>query len=151
MGNLKMRRTEMKPKLPANFPPSTTLLNLNDPHFAKQLANVLGVEKGESVEIITSQFTRTDGKKITYMPTTVEEFDRLKTMSENNLKIAGCQIWDKENGNTHWLYPAEWYNFIPDGYIVTGISGEAKPFRRGATDDDVRYGVLAYGFVQKEN
>ena len=137
----------MKPKLPANFPANATLLNIDDENFANQLRMTLGLEGNETAEFIFPQFARTDGKKITYLPSTVEEFDGLKTTPENYLKIAGCQIWDKENGKTHWLYPAEWYDLIPEGYIVTDINGEDEPFKKGVTEDDICFGALAYGFI----
>ena len=43
------------------------------------------------------------------------------------------------------LFPHEWYNVIPDGFIVTGLYGESYPFKRGKSDDDKRFGCLPYG------
>lgn len=43
------------------------------------------------------------------------------------------------------LIPGEWYNQIPDGFMVTGLSGEPYPFKKNETDDDIRFGCLAYG------
>jgi hypothetical protein len=48
-----------------------------------------------------------------------------------------------------WLFPAEWYNIIPDKFIVTGLYGESYPFEKGKTDDDRRFGCLAYGIRRK--
>lgn len=50
-----------------------------------------------------------------------------------------------------WLFPAEWYNKIPNGFIVTGLYGEAYPFQKGKSDDDIRFGCLAYGIRRKIN
>lgn len=46
-----------------------------------------------------------------------------------------------------WLFPFEWYDHIPDGYMVTTISEHVEPFKRGETDNDKRFGCLAYGIV----
>lgn len=43
------------------------------------------------------------------------------------------------------LIPGEWYDVIPDGFIVTGLYGEQYPFKKGETDDDIRFGCLPYG------
>ncbi len=43
------------------------------------------------------------------------------------------------------LIPGEWYNIIPDGFIVTGLNGEQYPFKNGDSDDDIRFGCLPYG------
>ena len=36
---------------------------------------------------------------------------------------------------------------LPDGYEVTDIFWEVEPFKRGQTDDDMRFGVLSFGIV----
>lgn len=43
------------------------------------------------------------------------------------------------------LIPGEWYNTIPNGFMVTGLHGEEYAFEKGKTDDDTRFGCLAYG------
>lgn len=48
------------------------------------------------------------------------------------------------------LFPNEWYNAIPNGFKVTGLSGEQYPFKKGDTDDDIRFGCLAYGILRSE-
>jgi hypothetical protein len=60
----------------------------------------------------------------------------------------------------HWRYvlafaiplgefPAEWYDHIPEGFEIVTINGAMKPFERGVTDDDRRFGLLAFGIVVK--
>jgi len=44
-----------------------------------------------------------------------------------------------------YLIPGEWYDIIPDGFMVTGLYGEQYPFKHGESDDDIRFGCLAYG------
>ena len=94
------------------------------------------------VEIITPQFERTNGIQ-PVMPDGGEKwFDMLKTLPPETLYNIGLQKWEEG----HWLYPSEWYKFIPAGYIVTDINGKDEAFIPGITDDDIRFGCLSYGF-----
>jgi hypothetical protein len=92
------------------------------------------------------QFDRTDG----IHPVQVEGgkfwFDQLKTLPHETLLALGMGLW--EIG--HYLYPVEWYDFIPDGYMVTSICGVDEPFKHGETDNDRRFGMLSYGFRTHE-
>lgn len=48
-----------------------------------------------------------------------------------------------------YLIPGEWYNSIPDNYPLTSITGRIEPFKKGKTDNDIRFGCLAYGIRRK--
>ena len=126
-----------------------TVLNIDDENFAVKLNDAIGVKSGDTIEIITPQFDRTDGVDITSkpIPNTVRNFDTLKLLPKEILVEMGLGVWDETSTTTHYLYPKEWYDSIPDGYPVTFISGDTEPFKTGKTDDDYRYGCLAYGFV----
>lgn len=119
------------------------VLDMQDPNFAENFASAIGAKEGETINLITPQFERDDGLKIKYIPKTIEEFDALKSMPDDKLRELGLQLWD----TNHWLYPAEWYDFIPDGYEMIDINGESEKFKKGVTDDDMRFGALAYGFI----
>lgn len=47
------------------------------------------------------------------------------------------------------LFPGEWYNLIPNGFSVVGLSGEKYSFEKGKSDNDIRFGCLAYGITRK--
>lgn len=126
-------------------------LDMTDENFTKDLMKALDVKPGDTVNIMQPQFKRTDGRVIQYIPKLEREYRALPLMHPENLKKIGCQIWNSENGKTHWLYPAEWYEHIPAGLEVFGICGDTKIFEPGVTDDDRRFGALAYGFVQTVN
>jgi hypothetical protein len=101
--------------------------------------------KSEGVTSISfPQFERIDEITPVMPDGSKEFFDSLKTLSHETLTAVGLGLWD----DGHYLFPKEWYNFIPDGYMVTSISGNIEPFKRGETDDDIRYGMLAYGFIK---
>lgn len=127
------------------------MLDMADENFTEDLMKALGVEKGEKINFITPQFERTDGRTVSYLPKTPEEYEAIKLMEPDNLKKVGCQIWEEENGVTHWLYPSEWYDSIPNGTEIISICGNAEKFEHGKTDNDIRFGALAYGFKQTQH
>ena len=47
------------------------------------------------------------------------------------------------------LFPGEWFDAIPEGFVTTGLSGESKPWKKSEEDDDIRFGCLAYGIRRK--
>lgn len=108
------------------------------------IRTAIGVGPYDEVECVTPQFTRTDGKQIVYFPHTVLEFNRLKTLDKATLKEIGLGAWD-ESGLM--LFPGEWYHHIPAGYMVTCIDGTESPWEPGVSDDDIRFGCLAYGII----
>jgi len=119
------------------------VLDMSDPDFAEQLVEALGLKPGDSVKIMTPQFDRTDHiRPVEY----VEDFESLRRMSPETLRAAGCGQWDKGNDDgVLMLFPAEWYEIIPNGTQVETICGESIQFKHGETDDDRRFGMLSYG------
>ena len=53
--------------------------------------------------------------------------------------------------STHelWLFPDEWYSAIPAGLPIININAASELFVPGVTDDDIRFGCLAYGVLIK--
>jgi hypothetical protein len=47
------------------------------------------------------------------------------------------------------LFPGEWFNIIPEGFLVTDLFGEQYAFIKEKSDDDIRFGCLAYGIRRK--
>lgn len=123
------------------------MLDMSDPNFAEKFMAAIGAKPGDEVVIQTPQFERTDGLEV---PAPICDFERLRELSEDTLKAIGCQQWDEPDadGNVLWLYPAEWYAHIPDGTTIHDINGHVEQFKRGETDDDMRFGALAYGFIR---
>lgn len=101
-----------------------------------------------TIQIITPQFDRVDDVTVNQGPTTLEAVEALKTLSPEALRALGCGLWTETEEHRHWLFPKEWYNDIPDGMMVEVISGDCEKFVRGETDDDTRFGLLAFGFFQ---
>lgn len=120
------------------------VLNLNDPDFVEKFREAVGLKQGEKLQIMMPQFKRTDGLQV---PLPQVDFAKLHELSEETLMAIGCARWDEPdaNGDTLWLLPYEWYDHIPEGFMLTCIDGKDEPFQRGVTDNDMRCGVLAYG------
>ena len=118
-------------------------------HISAAIRKVLGVGPYDKVEVALPQFDRTDGKKITFFLKTVEELLGLKFHAPDWVLIdIGMRVWDEKDGKLHWLFPAEWYDTIPNGYPIVGLDGEVETFIRGETDSDRRFGCLGYGWIR---
>jgi len=125
------------------------MLDEDDEDFTRDLMRALGVKPTDQVSIARPTFERQDGRLVSYLPNTPEEYEALKLMLPSSLEKIGCQMWEvDQKGNVHWLYPAEWYDSIPDGTEVISIMGVIKKFERGITSNDKRFGALSYGFKQ---
>lgn len=124
------------------------ILDPKEPDFIAKLRAAIGVQPGEIVEILGPQFNREDGIEV---PAPMVDFSKLPSLFEETLKQIGCQKWDEpdKDGNVLWLYPAEWYDYIPEGHVMRCIDGSDEVMKRGVTDDDMRCGALAYGFLRK--
>lgn len=124
------------------------MLDMDSPTFAEDFASAIGLQPGEKLEIMTPQFERTDGVKV---PVLVDfnDWENLHKKDEATLLALGFGVWDETEKGKHWLFPKEWYDSIPDGHQITDISGNKKEFKRGETDDDYRFGCLAFGFIQE--
>lgn len=112
--------------------------------------DAIGVQPGESLQIVTPQFERTDGVTVpSPADFTRADWENLHTRPAETLEALGLGIWTKDKKRTHWLYPKEWYGLIPDGLPIVQIDGERELFKRGETDDDYRFGCLSFGFIQE--
>ena len=47
-----------------------------------------------------------------------------------------------------WLFPLGWFDKIPNGFECVGIDGKKFEFNSQTTDNDVRYGCLAFGILR---
>lgn len=125
-------------------------LFLNDPNFPEKLNLALGLEEGDTIQIILPQFDRVDGK-VVEEPDEFIDVEELKQKTEEELEALGLDKWSDETNL--WLFPAEWYNKIPNGTVLYDIFDEELIFEKDVTDDDTRFGLLAYGiklFTEKE-
>lgn len=114
---------------------------------AKQIREAIGASNDEPVIVITPQFERTPDMPPAQPPpgsrNDMGAWVNLRTMTRAELKALGCGNWDRRL----MLFPGEWYAFIPNGFEIVNISGRSKPFVRGETSDDIRFGCLAYGVI----
>ena len=123
------------------------MLDISSPTFVKDFADAVGIKPGEPIEITTPQFHRTDGAQLTAPELTADEWKYLSKMPLDRVRQLGCQVWNDTEKGIHWLFPGEWYPYIPDWLDVLCIDGDIEKFQRGVTDDSIRFGALAYGFM----
>ena len=130
-------------------------ISVNDPNFFGKLRELIGVKEGETVEVRTPQFKRDpkEGSPI-YYPKSKEAFDTLKilpfsTLEKFCIRKFGEIEFGELKGKILYLYPGEWYEFIPEGYEVINIMGHRDLFKKNKMDRDIRYGCLSYGFIKE--
>ncbi len=86
----------------------------------------------------------------------VNTFDADLGMTREELNDLGLRHWAQEGedqgnptGNHLWLFPSSFYAHIPAGFPIVTISFMREEFMPGQTDDDHRFGLLAYGVLGK--
>jgi hypothetical protein len=71
----------------------------------------------------------------------------LQTANLDELLGLGFCLWDEKS--KLYLIPHKFYNLIPKNFKIITIGGNTELFKHGKTDDDQRFGMLAYGIVIK--
>lgn len=114
----------------------------------EQLIEILKeyADEDGNIHVTSSPIEREDGIVPHTPKSTTDWFDMLKTLPDSKLKSMGMGHWT----DNHWLFPIEWYDFIPIGYMVTDIFDETFPFDH-AFDKDVRFGCIACGIIVNSN
>ena len=109
---------------------------------AAAIRTALGVSEDEPVVVTTPQFERPAGWPAPESaPTSWLAWIALFECTPTQLKAMGCGNWD----GGLFLFPAEWYDHIPEGLPVETVNGVIKQFQRGVSDNQRRCGCLPYG------
>ena len=92
---------------------------------------------------------------------TQQDFDNIQQRTEEELIDMGfmnayaivdkIKIADESDKPLEkvWLFPVEWYEHIPEGYIVTDLLQKTEKFQKETHESDSKFGCLAYGFVKE--
>lgn len=115
--------------------------------LADAIRDAVGAGPDERVEVLTPQFDRRDGMTVDWTPDSVMDIYGLAAADDAELTELGLRRFKDDL----WLFPAEWYDHIPDGTLVETINGAVEEFQHGETSADRRFGVLAYGIRNGEN
>ncbi len=115
--------------------------------LAAAIRKALGADPFEEINVSTPQFERTDGRTVVLRPRTAEQLDKIKKLPDDVLWRIGIGVWAGGPWGKLYLFPGEWYECIPDGYLIRSIFGETETFKRGRTDNDIRFGFLPYGWL----
>lgn len=86
-------------------------------------------------------------KQVNWVPQKPEDFHILRKMKQADLLKIGMQIWDVRNQKALFLFPVEWYDYIPDGFTIYDIFGEREKFSRASHKKEQRFGCLPYGMM----
>lgn len=111
---------------------------------AAAIIDALDLKPGDTVRIVTPQFTRPPGSPVPGdPPATLEGWDALRKLTKAELLALGFGNWD----GRLMLIPGEWHKLLPVGLLVESIDGPEDTHMVGADDidDDIRFGCLAYG------
>lgn len=137
---------------------------------AAKIRKAIGAGPDDNVEVTTPQFERPAGEPPPMAaPTSVAGFDALRTMTDAQRLELGMRRWgrpephdlavplrkgskkaDLSGSPMLWLFPGEWYSKIPPGYEIVDISYYIEKFKRGKTDNDIRFGCLAFGVLVRD-
>lgn len=141
--------------------PEGVLKKKGENKLADKIREAVGAGPDEEVRVTTPQFERTKNMPIAAAPpATRGDWDALRTMDVTALKEMGLGVWNKPDleGKVLMLFPGEWYPHIPKGFWIEDLNTpveSASPmrirpagkeyFEPGKTDDDIRFGCLAFG------
>lgn len=114
-----------------------------------ELRDAIGAGPEDMVRVATPQFERTPNMPDPSAPPA--DWGSLAEYGEVALREMGCGAWDDpdERGTVLMLFPGEWYSSIPRGLSIEDINGNLETFEPGLTDDDIRFGCLAFGVRTK--
>lgn len=126
----------------------SVLIEGTDEEVSHDITQALRRAGAGVVVLVEPEFPRFPGRIISYRPTARIEFEALRYLSRITLLLIGCRLLDDYAMRRIWLYPAEWYDFIPDHTPIRFANGEVGFFRRGNTPRQDNENFLSFGFVQ---
>jgi len=84
----------------------------------------------------------------------IDVYDESFDLTSHDMWALGMRSWETEkdekgrdNGKELWLFPRSFYEHIPAGFPLVFIDFRRGEFVPGVTDDDERFGFLAYGVL----
>lgn len=111
-------------------------------NVAQAIIEATGAKPGDVINIRTPQFTRPPSyPPPPSLPANDDKWRQLSKMSIIEAKERGFVNWD----GGLFLFPGEWFPFIPPWLVVESIFEETSQWSSEDRDDDIRYGCLAYG------
>lgn len=134
-----------------------------------ELIAAIGCKPGDTIEFVGSQHYRDYDLEIDFIPQDAKELKAvIATASKENLQKMGVCVWSTHSSQVedfkkskssfdkpylkskeiHYLFPGEWYEFIPENFPVVDIFGKKEKFVKGESSNDIRFGCLAFGFIR---
>lgn len=135
-----------------------TLAMAHENPIAAAIRRAIGATDTECIGVVTPQFERGPGEPTPGpAPADFAAFESLRGCPETMLRSLGMGVWGRQEradgtefGPVLCLFPGEWYKHIPAGLEVVDINFQRDKFVPGETDNDIRFGCLAYGVLSAE-
>lgn len=86
----------------------------------------------------------------------IDVYDESVNLTREEMWSLGLQPWtrdsnvgvsDEDMKKELWLFPFSFYEHIPAGFPIVFIDFEKGEFMPNVTDDDTRFGYLAFGVM----
>lgn len=83
----------------------------------------------------------------------IDTYDQTIGLTKTQLYSLGLQPWGNEEvdgvetDKELWLFPMSFYDHIPAGFPIVYIDFERAAFMPNVTDNDTRFGFLAFGVL----
>ena len=75
------------------------------------------------------------------------DFDKIGELDGDLLYDIGFKVWSEMEDGDLWVFPLWMFDYIPKGMKLVSIGGETIEFDPETTDNDNRFGCIAYGLV----
>lgn len=85
----------------------------------------------------------------------VDVYDESLNLTKEEILEMGMRVWGPEEldgektGRTLWLFPVSYYEYIPAGFPIVCIDWSRKVFNPHITDNDTRFGMMAFGVLAR--
>lgn len=128
--------------------PIFSVVDLRDPDILRKLLVVLNECQNKDVKIIVKETFRFDGSNVAN-PKEID-WEALRSYPPVVLESLGLSEWEcPHGGNSVWLFPVEWYDYIPEGYVVFTIRFVKRSFSKSQLEKDHKLGVLWFGIIRR--
>jgi len=74
-------------------------------------------------------------------------FNEVKNLPKETLHALGCRLFNTTKAGELWLFPGEWFAYLPPGLEIVNIFGMRLNFDPKTDDSDTRMGCLAFGVL----
>lgn len=122
----------------------------DESELADRIRDLIGAGRFEEIPVILPSFERPEGQQDPwFFPESREAVNLLRTLPRDVLRSMGMRKFEDWDDKEVWLFPAEWFDVIPEGIEIVTINGDVKEFRRDdfGPSGGRRLGTLSFGVL----